>query len=89
MSDTIPHGEKMIVFKIRFWTSGLPNKKMAYNTGAITTVTNRSRGIRATSENHAFFHNLEEIPQAIKKVLKMNDIALVKKEKGKLILVDV
>jgi len=53
--DDIPHGEKMITFKVRFWTTGLSNKKMALDKGAVTTVTNRSRGIRDTNENHAFF----------------------------------
>lgn len=80
--DEIPHGEKMITFKVRFWTTGLTNKKMALDKGAVTTVTNRSRGIRDTQENHAFFHSIDEIPKALKECLRKNDIVLVRR-KGK------
>ncbi len=82
MPEEIPHGDKMIAFKVRFWTTNLTNKKMAWNKGAITVVTNRSRGLRNTPENHVFFRSIEELPGAIREILKKNDIALVSEEKG-------
>ncbi len=72
----IPHGEKMITFKLRFWTTGLTNKRMAWDSGAITIVTNKSRGIRNTPRSHEMFHNLEDIPNAVKKIVKKNGISL-------------
>jgi len=87
----IPHGEKMITFKLRFWTDGLANRKMAWNAGAITVVTNKSRGIRNTPKSHEMFHSLEDIPNAVKKILKKNGISLVKRDerdRKKIVLVD-
>lgn len=80
--EEIPYGDKMIAFKVRFWTTGLNNKKMAWNKGAITVVTNRSRGLRNAPDTHVFFHDLEELTDAMKKMLKKNDIALVTEERG-------
>lgn len=86
----IPYGEKMITFKVRFFTDGLTNKKMAWETGAVTVVTNRSRGIRNEPKSHEFFNNLDEIETAIKKVLKKNGISIVRKDKQtkQIVLVD-
>jgi hypothetical protein len=81
MTEEIPHGEKMISFKLRFWTTGLDNPKMAWNKGAITVITNRSRGIRDAPDSHVFFHSIEEIPKAVKEILKKNGITLVEKDK--------
>lgn len=90
MTKKIPHGDKMISFKLRFWTNDLNNRKMVWNDGAITVVTNRSRGLRNTNENHVFFNSIDEIPDAVRKILKENEISIVKKEKGsgKIYLVD-
>jgi len=85
--EEIPYGEKMISFKIRFWTNKLPNKKMAWDSGAITLSTNRSRGLRNIPGNHEFFNSFEEIEKAIKKMLKRNDIVIVKKDKSKNLIV--
>ena len=82
MTEEIPHGEKMISFKLRFWTDGLKNPKMAWNKGAITVITNRSRGIRSTSQNHVFFDSIEGIPNVLKECLKKTGITLVERENG-------
>lgn len=81
MKEEIPHGDKMIAFKLRFWTTNLENKKMAWDSGAITVVTNRSRGLRNTPENHVFFHNIDELPKVVRKILKKNGIVIVREDK--------
>jgi len=82
MTEDIKHGEKMITFKVRFWTTGLTSPKMVWSNGAITPVTNRSRGIRNTPEGHTFFRNIDDLPRAMKEILKKHGIAVVEKEKG-------
>jgi hypothetical protein len=82
MTEDIKHGEKMITFKVRFWTKDLVSPKMVWNSGAITPVTNRSRGIRNTPDDRIFFRSIDDLPRAMKELLKKHGIAVVEREKG-------
>ena len=90
-NNEIPHGDKMITFKLRFWTNELDNAKMAWDSGAITVVTNRSRGIRNLPKSHEMFHEIDDIQNAVKKIIKKNGITLVRrdeKDRKKILLVN-
>lgn len=77
-NEKIPHGEKMITFKIRFWANDLPGEKTAWNSGAITAVTNRSRGIRGTDP--VFFQSIDELTVKMKEMLKKHGVILVEED---------
>ena len=88
-----PHGEKMITMKLKFWTNNIPldNPKMAWCSGVVHLVANRSRGLgRDTGTNPIPFNQLEEVTgdtgkigivEAIIQALEREHVILVESHK--------
>ena len=74
--EDIKHGDKTITLKVRFWANQLDSEKVAWDSGVVHAVTNRSRGIR-NDENPIPFNNLNDVTKAIKKCLIKHRINLV------------
>lgn len=81
----IKQGDKTIKLSIKFWTNNLPtnNLKVAWNSGVVHVMANRSRGIRSML-NPIHFNSLDEkecgktLIEAIIEVLKHERITLLK-----------
>lgn len=66
---------KTIAVKLRFFTSDLPekikNKIPMWECGSVSIEANKTLGINATVE---MFHSMDDVPRAIKKVLRRSKI---------------
>ena len=80
MEKKANHGEKMIEFKIRFWTNDIAElkdhicPKHAWSSGVISITKNDSHGIE--SSNPKPFHTLLDIATAIENELIEHEIKL-------------
>ncbi|MFA7314375.1 MAG: hypothetical protein WC025_00385 [Candidatus Magasanikbacteria bacterium] len=72
---------KTIGIRIRFWTNDLPGKvgkdhkqTPCWSCGVVIIEANRTKGISSDSE---VFHYVDDIPRAVKEVMKRAKIAVV------------
>lgn len=80
--EEVRHGEKTVRMVVSFFADNLPNRKMAWQRGAVYALTNRFRGIRGSPQTPMkMFNKIEEIPNAIKDVIKQCEIVIVDKDK--------
>lgn len=81
MERPAPHGEKMIVVEIRFWTDGIAKKKgyivpkVARWKGVVNVCPNKAHGIKP-DQPATHFHTAMELPMAVEKALARNGVKM-------------
>lgn len=80
----VPHGQKTIKLKITFFTNNcevcdrpLEGDKTAWDSGNVTPITNRPRGIKSNDATTKFFMNFDELLPAIKQTLRKAGISII------------
>ena len=88
-----PEGTKTIKLGIYFWTNLFGNsdpkkvdgvempKKTCWDSGFVNIVSNNRHSIR--SGNYSNFKNIDDIPRAIREVMKKSDVKVISGEKNK------